>query len=102
MQTDLLMAVLILTHFTLLRYNEKKDKMEAARVAQIFADEDVGNTSEAQRARHVNSNGQGIRTDVFQESTEDENADLLTQRVESKIFDTLTKIKAGVRDTCPT
>ncbi|CAE7205868.1 KRI1 [Symbiodinium natans] len=56
------------------KYNEKKDKMEAARVAQIFADEDVGNTSE--------------------ESTEDENADLLTQRVESKIFDTLTKIKA--------
>eukprot|EP00439_Symbiodinium_sp_Y106_P032081 s7451_g3.t2 len=50
------------------KYNEKKDRIEAARAAQIFADED--------------------------ESTEDENADLLTQRVESKIFDTLTKIKA--------
>ncbi|CAE7239415.1 Protein KRI1-like [Symbiodinium microadriaticum] len=56
------------------KYNEKKDRIEAARAAQIFADEDVENTSE--------------------ESTEDENANLLTQHVESKIFDTLTKIKA--------
>ena len=31
-----------------------------------------------------------------QESTEDEKADLLTERVESKIFDTLSKIKAGL------
>ena len=29
-----------------LRYNEKKDRIEAARAAQIFADEDVDNTSE--------------------------------------------------------
>ncbi|CAE7339466.1 KRI1, partial [Symbiodinium pilosum] len=56
------------------KYNEKKDRIEAARASQVFADEDVANTSE--------------------ESTEDEKADLLTERVESKIFDTLSKIKA--------
>ncbi|CAK9018754.1 unnamed protein product [Durusdinium trenchii] len=51
------------------------DKIEAARAAKILADEDIASNSS-------------------EESTEDENADLLTGKVETKIFDTLSRIKA--------
>ena len=56
-------------------FNEKMDKIEAARAAKILEDEDLASNSS-------------------DETTEDENAELLTGRVESKIFETLSKIKA--------
>eukprot|EP00931_Biecheleriopsis_adriatica_P084188 TRINITY_DN5792_c0_g1_i2.p1 TRINITY_DN5792_c0_g1~~TRINITY_DN5792_c0_g1_i2.p1 ORF type:complete len:737 (+),score=280.64 TRINITY_DN5792_c0_g1_i2:62-2272(+) len=57
------------------KFNEKKDKIEAARAARILADEDIA-------------------SDSSEESTEDEDAELLTGKVENKIFETLSKIKA--------
>ena len=45
-----------------------------------------------------------IASNSSEESTEDENADLLTGKVETKIFDTLSRIKAkdpSIYDACP-
>eukprot|EP00933_Yihiella_yeosuensis_P061637 TRINITY_DN64478_c0_g1_i1.p1 TRINITY_DN64478_c0_g1~~TRINITY_DN64478_c0_g1_i1.p1 ORF type:complete len:718 (+),score=253.75 TRINITY_DN64478_c0_g1_i1:208-2361(+) len=56
------------------KFNEKMDKKEAARAARILADEDIA-------------------SDSSDETTEDEGAELLTGKVESKIFQTLAKIK---------
>merc|ERR1711871_202067 len=55
------------------KYNAKKDKAELARANRILAEEDMGSESS---------------------ESEDEDAELLTSRVDSKIFDTLTKIKS--------
>ncbi|CAJ1372499.1 unnamed protein product [Effrenium voratum] len=56
------------------KFNEQKGKIESARAARILADEDAVSSSE--------------------ESSEDEQAELLTGQVASKIFQTLSKIKA--------
>jgi len=56
------------------KYNERKDKEELTRAARILADEDVDDESS-------------------EEETEDEGAGLLTEQVNTKIFDTLGKIK---------
>ncbi|CAE8735939.1 unnamed protein product [Polarella glacialis] len=56
------------------KFNEKKDRQELARARKMMEDEDIGNSSD--------------------ESSEDEKAELLTGKLESKIFQTLAKIKS--------
>jgi len=57
------------------KYNERKDREELAKARRTLADEDIGSSSET-------------------EETEDENAELLTTKVDNKIFDTLNKIRS--------
>lgn len=56
------------------KYNERKDREELAKARKLLAEEEVGSSSDSE--------------------TEDDNAELLTTKVESKIFDTLNKIRS--------
>eukprot|EP00971_Amphidinium_carterae_P035455 698013-Amphidinium_carterae.1 len=57
------------------KYNERKDKEELTRASRVLADEDA------------------LDDESSEEETEDEDGEMLTDSVDNKIFETLTKIK---------